>query len=181
MINKKKRHPPPSKFASIYYNPKHPAGFTGSAKVLASAVNSSVKDARHWLAGEDPYTLYKQARKRFKHEQIYVEGLDSQFAADLIDVQSLTDANDGIKYILTVVDTLSKYAWAVGLRDKTANTVAKALKVIFKERKPRRLRTDRGREFLGAAVQNLLKENDITFFTADNYTKEAIVERSIAL
>ena len=95
-----------------------------------------------------------------------------------MDLQSIADDNDGYKYILTVVDSLSKYAWVRPLKDKTATRTAGALRSIFGEgRIPPRLRTDRGREFLGGAVQKLLSKNGIVYFTSENPTKAAIVER----
>ena len=171
--------PPPAKYAAVYYDVNHPSGYTGSAAKLARAVpGSTVARARWWMSSQDTFTLYKYARKRFTHAQIYVEGMDHQWAADLIDVQSLADDNGGLKYLLTVIDTLSKHAWVTPLPNKTAATVADALEDIFtRGRVPKRLRTDRGKEFLGGPVQSLLKAHNITFFTADNYTKEAVVER----
>ena len=46
-----------------------------------------------------------------------MNGKDEQWQADLVDVQSLKESNDDYKYILTVIDVLSKYAWAVPLKD----------------------------------------------------------------
>ncbi|MDH5643990.1 MAG: DDE-type integrase/transposase/recombinase [Gemmatimonadota bacterium] len=170
--------PPPSKFAALYYDPDNPVAYTGSDRLLAKAAKSTTKRAREWLATQDSYTLHKYARKRFPHPRIYVEGLDEQWGADLIDLQHLAPSNDGMQYLLTVVDTLSKYAWVRPLRNKTATSTAEALESIFDEgRSPRRLRTDRGKEFLGRPVQNLLAKKNIVYFTANNYTKEAIVER----
>ena len=175
----KKKPPPPSKFAEVYYDVNHPASYTGSAIKLAKAVKgASVDRARWWLQSQDAFTLYKYARKRFTHAQIYVESMDHQWSADLVDVQSLASENQGFKYLLTVIDALSKYAWVRPLKDKTATSVAGAFKDIFAlGRIPKRLRTDRGREFLGSPVQRLLREHGIIFFTANNYTKESIVER----
>ena len=171
--------PAPSKFADVYYDVNHPAGYTGSAIKLAKAVKGATIDrAKCWLESQDAFTLYKYARKRFTHAQIYVESMDHQWSADLVDVRSLASENEGFKYLLTVIDALSKYAWVRPLKDKTATSVAGAFKDIFAlGRIPKRLRTDRGREFLGGPVQNLLEEHNIIFFTANNYTKESIIER----
>ena len=56
--------------------------------------------------------------------------------------------NDGYKYLLLVIDIFSKYGWVIPLENKKGKTVAEALKTIFKERKPEKLWTDKGNEFL---------------------------------
>lgn len=181
-VNKSKvKLPPPNKYASVFYDSSHPAGFTGSATKLHKAVKgSTLASTKQWLSTQDPYTLHKTARKRFAHPRIVVEGLDAQWGSDLLDLQSLAEYNDGAKYVLVAIDTLSKYAWAKPLPNKTSQTVANALKAIFEEgRKPRRLRTDRGREYLGRPVQELLDRNGIVYFSTSNYTKEALSERFI--
>ena len=38
-------------------------------------------------------------------------GRDHQWVADLVDMQNLSKYNRGNKYLMTVVDALSKYAW----------------------------------------------------------------------
>ena len=38
--------------------------------------------------------------------------------ADLVEVQRLAKHNRGIRYLLTVVDVLSKYAWVQPLKDQ---------------------------------------------------------------
>ena len=57
------------------------------------------------------YTLHKPRRRRFATLPVIVGGLDDQWAADLVEVQRLAKHNRGIRYLLTVVDVLSKYAW----------------------------------------------------------------------
>ena len=165
-----------SEYAQVYYDPSHPSSF-GGPYALWKAVGGTLAQAKRWLESQDTYTLHRSARKRFPRNKIQVAGLDDQFEADLIDMQSMAKENKSFKYILTVIDTLSKYAWAIPLKDKTGTSIVSALSKIFKERTPRKLRTDRGREFLNARVQALLKTHNIIYFTSNNDTKAAIVER----
>ena len=53
------------------------------------------------------------------------------------------------------MDVFSKYAWVKPIKNKTSDTVAKAFKEIFNEsrRKPKKLWTDRGGEFIGLIDQ----------------------------
>jgi len=75
-----------------------------------------------------------------------VGGLDDQWVADLIEVQPLGKYNKGIRYLLTVIDVLSKYAWVQPLKNKTGPSVVEAFETIVEEgRKPVRLQTDKGK------------------------------------
>ena len=97
---RKRKAPPPSKFANAYYDTTSPAAFTGNARRLAKEVEGATeRQAREWLRGQDTYTLHKQARRRFSHESIYLEGLDYQWSADLLDVQAHAHENDGVRYL----------------------------------------------------------------------------------
>jgi hypothetical protein len=47
---------------TIYYDPKHQAGFSSVAKLVRSA-KSNKKNVDDWLSGEDTYTLHKPVRE----------------------------------------------------------------------------------------------------------------------
>lgn len=171
--------PAPAHYANVYYDPSHPAGY-GSVTALAAAVGGGAtwETAADWLKTQDAYTLHKPARQRFRRGQIYVSGLDAQWSADLVSLIALADQNNGYRYILTVVDVLSKYAWARPLKDKGNATVVKAFKSIFAEgRQPQTLRTDRGTEFTGAGFKRFLKEVKVTPYLAEHPMKASVAER----
>ena len=165
-----------SKFRQVYYDPSRPGSY-GGVKALWKEVGGKKKEVEDWLKTQDTYTLHRPAQKRYKHNRIRVAGIDDQFEADLVDLQGLAKSNNHYKYLLTVIDALSKYAWAIPLKDKTGSSVLRGFKDIFKDRKPRKLRTDAGKEFLNAPVQNYLKKEQIIFFTSKSDTKCAMVER----
>jgi hypothetical protein len=165
-----------SKFAQIYYDPSQPGSF-GSVNALWKQVGGPKHEVQQWLESQETYTLHKPARKRFRRRRILVSGLDDQFEADLVDVGGIAKYNNNFKFLLTCIDSLSKYAFVVPIKDKSGPTLVKALKTIFKKRKPRKLRTDQGKEFLNRHVQSYLKQMNIIFFTSNNETKSAIVER----
>ena len=48
-----------------------------------------------------------------------MNGIDEIWAADLIDMQAFSKDNNGIKYLLTVIDIFSKIVWIVPLKRKT--------------------------------------------------------------
>jgi hypothetical protein len=67
---------------TIYYDPKHPAGFSSVAKLVRSA--KSNKNVEEWLSGADTYTLHKPVRKRFPRNPYTVTNLDDTWEIDLL-------------------------------------------------------------------------------------------------
>ncbi|GFU78986.1 uncharacterized transposon-derived protein F54H12.3 [Trichonephila clavipes] len=134
--------------AAFYENPEVPNSF-GGVEALHRSVKGkySKKDVKHWLSQKDAYTLHKPVRHKFQRNRVFVSDIDRQFQADLVDMQSLAEFNKGYKYLLTCIDLFSKFAWAVPLKDKFGKSVKSGLEIIFKERKPKVLQTDAGKEF----------------------------------
>ena len=90
--------------------------------------------------------LHKPVVKSFRKRRVYVKGIDEIWAADLIDMQSFAEYNEGFKYLLSVVNIFSKYGWIVPLKDKSGKSVSQAFEKIFtsSERKPKKLWVDKG-------------------------------------
>ena len=107
-----------------------------------------------------------------------VGGINHQWQADLVDMRSLSRVNANYNYLLTCIDILSKFAWAVPLKNKTGSALIDGFKTILNSgRKPRTLQTDKGTEFLNGQFQSFLKKRNIKFFTTQNETKASVVER----
>ena len=47
-----------------------------------------------------------------------MNAIDEIWAADLIDMQAFSKDNNGIQYLLTVIDIFSKFVWIVPLKQK---------------------------------------------------------------
>ena len=82
------------------------------------------------------------------------------------------DYNDGYTFLLLVIDTFSKYGYLIPLKNKKGETVANALKDIFKKRKPEKLWTDKGKEFYNKDVKDLVE-----LYSTENEEKSSIAER----
>jgi hypothetical protein len=109
----------------------------------------SRKEIREWLMKQDAYTLHKPMRRHFKRNRAIVGGIDQQWQMDLADMQSMQKFNDGYRYLLVCIDVFSKYAWVVPLKNKTGPALVEAFKVILTSgRKPEKIMTDQGTEFL---------------------------------
>ena len=125
--------------------------------------------------------LHRQVKRKFKKRRVLVSGIDKIWAADLayMNNEDLVKENDGIEYLLFVIDIFSKYGWIIPLKKKDSKTVAEAFKTILKEgRKPEKLWTDKGTEFK-KKFNDLLKTYNIELYHTENEEKSSIVERWI--
>ena len=116
--------------------------------------------------------LHKPVTRKFQKRRVIARGVDKIWAADLVDMKAFAKDNEGVKYLLTVLDVFSKYGWILPLKTKTGVEVANALRQIFKERKPEKLWVDKGKEFYNKDVKSL-----IDIYSTENEEKASVVER----
>ena len=83
------------------------------------------------LTFQDTYTLVKHVCKLFPRRRVLVHGTDDQWQIDLVDLSSPSCVNDNYKFLLTCIDVLSKYAWVVPMKDKSAKSLVDAVAYIF--------------------------------------------------
>ena len=151
-----KRNRVEEELRNLYYDPQSAVAFGGVSKLLKEARKKNISPAqvKRWLKKQLSYTLHKGLKRKFKKNRVIVNGMDEQWQADLVDMQSFARDNKGIKFLLTVIDVLSKRAWAVPLKNKTGAEIIKAFEKIFKEgRTPEKLQTDAGSEFMNRQFQ----------------------------
>ena len=86
-------------------------------------------------------------------------------------MQAFAKFNRGVKYLLAVIDIFSKYGWLIPLKDKMGKSVASALKNIFKERKPKKMWEDKGKEFYNKDVKDLIE-----LYSTENEEKSSVIE-----
>lgn len=170
----------------IWYDPGHPGSFAGPSKLYQvvkqeGKFNVGMSKIKKFLQNQDAYSLQKKVRRKgFKRRRVVVQGLDYQWEADLADVQNLSEHNDGIKFLLVIVDVFSRFLWVRPLKDRKAKSVIEAFKdVLMGPRRPRAIRTDKGSEFYNRFLQQYLKDQGIKMFYALNETKANFAERYI--
>ena len=136
---------------------------------------------KDWLSEQDVFTLHRASDRRFKRSRVMVVGLADQYDADLMDMSSSQQDNDGYRYVLVMIDVFSRYLWMEPLRTKTAQEVCKAFDKMFMggAPPPRRMRTDRGREFVNKETQHYFKNKNIHLFFTGNEIKAGYAERVI--
>ena len=166
-------------FSDSYYTPSRTSAFGGKQNFLKAHSKRKRDEAEIWLRAQDAYTLHKPVKTKFKRRPTLVAGPGEQLQADLMDVSSHSMANDGVKFLLTVIDVFSKKAWAIPIKRKTGEAVSEALKGLFERVQGYQLlQTDKGKEFYNSRVKDVLKEEGIRLFSTENETMKAtIVER----
>ena len=116
----------------ITSDPKYDGYQRGVASMMYKFFDkkSSGKDVyaepNYQLANE----LHRQIIRKFKRRKFYSLFRDNIWGVDLADMQPLSKYNKGIKYLLCVIDLLSKYAWVVPLGDKRGISIINAFQKI---------------------------------------------------
>ncbi|XP_057335102.1 uncharacterized protein LOC130673904 [Microplitis mediator] len=108
------------------------------------------------------YELHRLARRNYQRRHVDIRALDETWQADLVEMIPYATVNKGNKYLLTVTDIFSKYAWAVPIKSKSGSDVTSAMKSIFQQgRVPKNLHVDQGKEFYNKEFQELMKRKKI--------------------
>lgn len=123
--------------------------------------------------------LHRNARKNFNRRCFEMRGIDDTFQADLIEMIPYAKQNKNYKYILTVIDVFSKFAWAIPIKSKTGKEVTKAMQFVFisDNRIPKNLHTDQGKEFYNSNFNLLMNQNKINHYSTFSKLKASIAER----
>lgn len=125
------------------------------------------------------YEIHKQARKNFPRRKFVQKGINDTWQIDLVEMIPFSKENSGYKYLLTVIDTFSKYAYAEAVKSKSAYDVVNAMKVVFKTAKtnPSNIQSDQGKEFFNSSFTELMKSHKINHYHTYTHLKASICER----
>ena len=77
--------------------------------------------------------LHKPARRNYPRRSFDVRGLDETWQADLVEMQPYAKENKGYRYMLTIIDVFSKFAWAIPVKRKTGEEVSAAMKSVLRQ------------------------------------------------
>ena len=87
-------------------------------------------------------------------------------------MQAFAKDNNGIKYLLTVIDIFSKFVLIIPLKRKSEQEVANAFSRILSQRRPSKMWVDKDREFYNKDVQKLVE-----LYSTKNEEKSCVIER----
>lgn len=124
--------------------------------------------------------LHRQARKVFPRRRVYTKGIHDLWQIDLVEMIPYAKENEGKKYILTVIDVLSKYAWAAPVQTKSGKDVTAAMRNVLKQsypNKPKNIHSDNGKEFYNEHFKRLMENEKINHYSTYTHLKASVVER----
>lgn len=130
-------------------------------------------NAREKIAAE----LHKPARRKYPRRTVTLKGLNDLYQADLVEMLPYAKDNKGMRYILTMINCLSKFAFAVPLKSKSAAEVVSRLEPILRKHKMKHLQTDDGKEWFNSKFTKLMVQYKINHYSTFSELKASIVER----
>ena len=170
----------------------HDAAYSDSKDLTKRTVADKISKNKAFDIAKDPKydgyqneelanELHKPIIKKFEKREVYSAFKDNIWGADLADMQLLSKYNKGIRFLLCVIDTFSKYAWVVPLKDKKGISIVKVFQIILKQsnRKPNKIWVDKGSELYNAYFKKWLRDNDIVMYSTHNEGKSVVAERFI--
>ena len=161
-----------------YILPGHPIAFSGLNNIYNFYKGKlSYERIKDILSGIENYTLHREFKKGQRNPS-YSHFKRNQWQMDLVDIQELAHANDNIRYLLTVIDTFTRFAWDRLLKDKRGATVLEAFKsIIASAGQPKSITCDRGTEFHNELFKTFCSNSKILLFTPDSSVHAAYIER----
>ena len=174
---------------NIAKNPKYDGYQRGLASMVYKSFDKKTSDSgiksipqNEQLAEE----LHKPIIRKFKKIKVHSSFKDNIWGADLADMQLISKFNKGFRFLLCVIDTFSKYALVVPLKDTKGVSIVNAFQSILKNstefhfnRKPNKIWVDKGSEFYNSSFKKWPQDNDIAMYSTHNEGKSAVAERFI--
>ena len=167
----------------LYQDPKFSGSFTGQDRFYKAQVRElrgesvSKGTVKKKLSAIDSYTLHKPVRRPKLYRRIITKGIDYLYQCDLVDMSAFHQENDGYKWIITIIDTFSKKAWAFKMRRKSGSSIVEVMTPFLRINTPQKIQFDQGTEFYNKLFLNLLKKHKVHHYSVYSEQKSAIIER----
>lgn len=167
-------------FMNDYSAPGSPLAFSSPYRIYKHYEKAiPLKTIKKWMHGLDSYTLHKQPRTPRPRNPTYAYKKRYQFQIDLIELGQLAETNDNYRYLLTVIDIFTRFAFVQPLKNKTASVFLEGFKEIMKRAKqfPRKILADRGSEIKNKLFKDYCRRNNVHLLHSDNFVHAPFVER----
>ena len=101
--------------------------------------------------------LPKPIIKKFKMPKVYPSYWDNIWGVDLADMQLLSKCNKGVRFLLCVIDTYSKYAWVILLKVTKGTRITIAFQKFLDESicQPNKMWVDQDSEFYNRSMNEV--------------------------
>lgn len=124
--------------------------------------------------------VHAPARRNFGRRRVIIKGIRDLFQIDLVEMIPYAKENDNFKYIFVCINTFSKFAWAIPIKNKTSKEVSEAMKSILasgKKNVPINMQSDQGKEFFNTQFKKIMDNYNINHYSTFSNLKSSIVER----
>lgn len=162
-----------------YKEPGHPIAFS-NPRTIYNYYNKEIplKKIREILNTIESQSIHKEFRKG-KRNISFARFKRYQFQIDLCFIIDLAEWNDGVKYLFTIIDCFTRYAFVKPLKNKTSSTVLEAfVKVIDNlPEKPLTIVCDKGNEFINKNFLSYCKKTKIKLISPISNVHATYVER----
>ena len=145
-------------------------------KITDKYLNIRRDQVQEFIEKQPSYQLTKPDKKPI-NKPIISDYPNERWASDLVDMSTYSKSNRRFRYILTVIDYFTKYVFAVGLKNKTPESIIKGLEKIYHEQSqntyPQILQTDNGGEYVNELFENFGKLHKIHLVRTMSYTPQS--------
>nr|CAD2196332.1 unnamed protein product [Meloidogyne enterolobii] len=155
----------------LYKNVNSSTCFTSLEPLLHASrkvdKNISRQDVKDYLSSQNVNTLHRRVVRKYKRMPTLAPGLHTEWQADLSVFNRICKQNQGYKYLLVCIDTLSRQIFVEPVKSKHSDNMIDAFKKLFSRTKviPWKLLTDQGLEFTAKQVQKYFKSLDMEHFS----------------
>ncbi len=171
----------------LYFDKDSPALYSGQQAIYHAArkkypdVKVTLANVQEFLQAQNLWAIHKSVRKRFPRLKTSCVFVNQLHETDLADFQRYRSANDGMRYILVVVDCASRFAWARPIQTKSNQHVVAAFESIYgsKNVTPKYLMSDEGTEYTGHVTKQYFAKQGIISYTIKSIHGAALAERFI--
>ncbi|KAL3100911.1 hypothetical protein niasHT_029332 [Heterodera trifolii] len=166
---------------TIHHRPRRSQALPRCGKRREKVSNIYAKrDVQHYLEGHRTYTLMRPRRVRFPRASTVAAGFMTDVQVDLADFQALSRHNRGHRYLLVAVDVLSKRLFVVPLKNKRAEEMLEAFKLLIGQMPmaPHRIFSDKGTEFKNRLLKEFFEQREIEKTRARPFVGQGVGRRA---
>ena len=169
------------------YRSAHKEGSLGGPRALLDLahrlghVQVTLDQCKLFLTSQDEYTLYKQARRRFRRRYIRTYFPGELLQWDLASFENVAEENHPWRMVFCVIDSYSRFVFACPVKNKKVDSLIDGFEECLRSLPftPVSLLTDKESAIMSSKVQAWLKNHDINHWTANSSTKAPMIEKWI--
>jgi hypothetical protein len=141
-------------------------GFCGRDRLFDKVQNVTVgiskRDIESYLNANVTNTRHRMPPKPKTVQPIITTRPYERLQMDFIDLKSLAYWNDGHKFVLTIIDCFTKFAWVIAMKNRSQEQIAVILENIFKNAEPKVGIMQCDNEFKGDPLNKVCKKWNVS-------------------